>query len=364
MSRQSSARRAWRRGEDGYTVMVLGPDEPLFLLAYAAIGRWVFRHRSALVPFLMTAAAFITAAWMHHYHPAWWASVATFTAVSTVALGIPHSWLRSYRAGRVVAELLSRLWRICGIDRAIERAYAAVVIAVTGGWMTAAIAHGPTSSRLPTIAAVGTVVLGIPWWTHRRRRARVRVERSIAAWPDIAENVGLAGAHITSVVVDTWGWTARVILRHGKTTTHAVDKIPAIESGFGLRPGSVRVFPDEHRADRCALRVLQTDPHAAPIGWPGSTVTTIAQPLPLGLFEDASPAAALLLRRNMLIGGMVGSGKSGVLNVILAHLVTCPDVTIWGIDLKGGMELQPWSPGLDQLATTPEHATSPTPPPN
>jgi DNA segregation ATPase FtsK/SpoIIIE-like protein len=29
---------------------------------------------------------------------------------------------------------------------------------------------------------------------------------------------------------------------------------------------------------------------------------------------------------------------------------------IWGIDLKGGMELRPWVPSLDRLATTPEQA--------
>ena len=30
---------------------------------------------------------------------------------------------------------------------------------------------------------------------------------------------------------------------------------------------------------------------------------------------------------------------------------------IWAIDLKGGMELRPWEPCLDRLATTPEAAT-------
>jgi S-DNA-T family DNA segregation ATPase FtsK/SpoIIIE len=42
--------------------------------------------------------------------------------------------------------------------------------------------------------------------------------------------------------------------------------------------------------------------------------------------------------------------------VILAYLVACRDVMIWGIDLKGGMELQPWAPCLARLATTPAEA--------
>jgi S-DNA-T family DNA segregation ATPase FtsK/SpoIIIE len=336
--------------------MVLGVDEPLFVVACAAVGRWVFRHRSAFAPLLLTGSAFIMAAVIHHYHAGWWLPVTLATVVVSLVLGIPHALLRRYRAGRMVAELLARVWWVWGIDRAVERAYAALVIALSGGWMAAAIAQGPMTSPLPTVAALAMVVLGVPWWVHRRRRARVRVERTLEAWPDIAESIGLTGAQIASVVVDAWGWSARVILRNGKTTTQTIDKIPAIESAFGLRPGSVRVFPDEHRADPCALRVIETDPHAQPILWPGSAVTSITQPLPLGLFEDGRPVGVLLLRRNVLIGGMVGSGKSGILNVILACLITCVDVRVWGIDLKGGMELQPWRACLDRLATTPDQA--------
>jgi S-DNA-T family DNA segregation ATPase FtsK/SpoIIIE len=55
---------------------------------------------------------------------------------------------------------------------------------------------------------------------------------------------------------------------------------------------------------------------------------------------------------------VVGSGKSGVLNVIIAALVACEDVVVWGIDLKGGMELRPWAPSLGRLATTPEQAVN------
>ena len=303
-----SARRTRRWGEDGYALMVLAPDEPVLLLACAAVGRWVFRHRSAFAPLFLCGGVFITAAVIHHYHAGWWVPVMLATVVISLALGIPHTLLRRYRAGQLVARVLAHLWRACGIDRAVERAYAALVIAIGGGWMAAAIAARPTSAPLPTIAMLATVILGVPWWVHRRRRARVRVERTLEAWPDIAESIGLSGAQIASVVVDAWGWSARVILRNGKTATQTMDKIPAIESSFGLRPGSVRVFPDEHRADRCVVRVIETDPHAKPIVWPGPLVTSITQPLPIGLFEDGGHVRALLLRRNVLIGGAVSIG--------------------------------------------------------
>jgi FtsK/SpoIIIE family len=231
-----------------------------------------------------------------------------------------------------------------------------MVVAVTGGWLSAAIAAGPTVKPLPQITVTGTVALGIPWWIHRRRRARVRVNRTIEAWPDIAEPIGLAGSHIASVVADAWGWTARVILRKGTSAEEAITKIPAIESALGVRRGSVRVFPDESRADTFILRVIETDPHANNIDWPGTENTSVTQPVDLGLFEDGREVLIKILRRNILIGGTTGAGKSGIVNIILAVLTQCRDVEIWGVDMKGGMELAPWAACLTRIAFTPDQA--------
>ena len=350
------ARRAMRKGEHPYPVMVFGPDEPFGILAAAAIGRWLFRHRSAFVPFLVAGAAFATAFLTHPRHARYWLPVAAVTVVATVLLGIPHQIIWTRPAGRATGGTLARMWAACGINRPAERAYAACVVAATGGWLAAAIAFGPRVEPLPQIAAITTVILGIPWWVHRRRRARVRVERTIAAWPDIAEPVGLAGSRIVSVVADAWGWTARLILKKGTSAEDAITKIPAIESGLGVRRGSVRVFPDDSRADAVILRVIETDPHAGDITWPGTDNTSIVQPVELGLFEDGRKVQVWMLRRNVLIGGTTGSGKSGIVNIILAVLAACRDVEIWGVDLKGGMELAPWAPCLTRLATTPDQA--------
>ena len=350
------ARRAMRKGEHPYPVMMFGPEESLGTIAAAAIGRWLFRHRSAFVPFIVAGTAFTIACLAHPRHARYWLPVAGVTVLLTVLLGIPHRFIWTRPAGRVTAGILARMWAACGIDRPAERAYAACVVAATGGWLAAAIAIGPTVRPLPQAAAISTVIAGIPWWIHRRRRARVRVERTIGAWPDIAGPAGLAGSRIVSVVADAWGWTARVILRKGTSAEDAIAKIPAIESGLGVRRGSVRVFPDDSRADAFILRVIDTDPHAADITWPGTENTSIVQPVGLGLFEDGRKVLIWMLRRNILIGGTTGSGKSGIVNIILAVLAACRDVEIWGVDLKGGMELAPWTPCLARLATTPDQA--------
>lgn len=343
-----------RYGE--YPMLLIGPGEPLSLIAAAAIGRWLYRHRSAFWPFGITAAAFIAANAIHHHHARYWILAAVLTFQVTVTLAIPHRLVWTKPAGKISTGLVSRLWNACGIDRPAERAYATTIVAVTGGWLSAAIAAGPTAKPLPDIALAATVILGIPWWSHRRRRARVRAERTIQNWPTVAENMGLPGSRIASIVVDAWGWTARVILRKGTSTQQAVNQIPAIESGLGLRPGSVRVFPDHARADRFILRVIEHDPHAAPIPWPGPATNTITRPAGIGLSEDGRAVSVLLLRRNALIGGTTGAGKSGVVNDIIAVLAACADVELWGIDLKGGMELQPWAECFHKLATTPREA--------
>ena len=157
--------------------------------------------------------------------------------------------------------------------------------------------------------------------------------------------------------MDVWGWRARFRLARGQTITDVVAKIPAIESGLGTFRGAVRVYPTpDDLANRCEIRVLDVDPHAGSIPWPGPSVTSITQPIDLGPFEDASPCRVLFMRRHGLFGGTTGSGKSGGLNVLMGNLVACRDVVIWAIDLKKGMELGPWESCIGRLATTPEQA--------
>jgi S-DNA-T family DNA segregation ATPase FtsK/SpoIIIE len=332
--------------------------QPVAIIALAAIGRAAYRHRSAFRPFLITAADFIAAAVLHQDHPGSWTAVAAITATTTVVLGMPRRLLWNTTGRKIRAGVITRAWEACGIDRAIERAYAGTVIAAAGGWLAAAIAIGPAVRPLPATALMATVILAVPWWFHRRRREKVRVERIISGWPGISDAIGLPGSRISSVVVDAWGWTARVILRKGTTTAHAIARIPDIESGLELRPGSIRIIPDGTKANHLVMRVVETEPLTAPVPWPGPSIRSVTQLADIGISEDGRPVRVLLLRRNVLIGGIAGSGKSGVLNVIIAVLAACRDVRLWGVDLKGGMELGPWESVFERIATTPEGANA------
>jgi len=225
--------------------------------------------------------------YLHARHTGAWPAVAILTAVTAAVLSRARRWL----------------------DRAAERSYAATTAALAGAWLATGTAAGPGTPPLPAVLVLGTLAAGIPWWGHRRR-ARVRVERTLDGWPRVAESIGLAGSRVLSAVVDRWGWRARIHLHRGQTADDALTRLPAIESSLGTRRGAARVEPDPDRADRFTLRVLAHDPHAEPIRWPGPSVASIAQPVELGVYEDASPVRVSLLRRHALVGGVAARARA------------------------------------------------------
>jgi S-DNA-T family DNA segregation ATPase FtsK/SpoIIIE len=316
---------------------IIKPGDPVPETAAVVIGRLIWHYRSELAPLAIALTAGVAAWWLHGHDRRWWPLIAALAVVSVPLL---------ITAG-------SRL----GLADLSERLYASAVTASVGAWLATATVTGPVQSPLPQLLLIGCLILAVPWWTHRRRRLRVRVERMLAGWPEIAQAIGLAGSRVQSAVVDLWGWRARFGLARGQTISDVMAKLPAIESALGTHRGAVRVYPTpDDLANRFELRVLDRDPHADAIMWPGPAVSTITEPVDFGPFEDAAPAKVLLLRRHVLVGGVSGSGKSGWLNVLMGNLAACADVVIWAIDLKRGMELGPWSSCLGRLATTPAEA--------
>jgi S-DNA-T family DNA segregation ATPase FtsK/SpoIIIE len=336
-SMRRQARRIRRTGLQPMMVVNTGDQFPE--TAWLVILRWGWRYRSELAPVYLAAVILGARWWLHAAHRHWWAFVLSVAVV--------------------VAGALTPFGARVGMPALIERLYAAAATLAAGGWAAAATVLGPFVSPLPQAMALGGLTLSVPWWAHRRRRAKVRVERKLHAWPEIAQAVGLSGSQVMSAVVDVWGWRARFRLARGQTINDVTAKIPAIESGLGTFRGAVRVYPTpDDLANRCELRVLDLDPHADAVPWPGPSVTSITKPVDLGPFEDAAPCRVLFLRRHALGGGATGSGKSGLLNVAMGNLVACRDVVIWAVDLKKGMELKPWESCIGRLATTPEQAVA------
>jgi S-DNA-T family DNA segregation ATPase FtsK/SpoIIIE len=320
-------------------MMVINSGDTFPESAGVLLLRQAWRYRSELAPAYLALALGVASAYAHASFPRWWALVLALSAM--------------------VAGAVAAFGARAGLTAPAERLYAATVALAAGAWLTAATALGPFAKPLPVILGVGAVVLAVPWWAHRRRRMRVRVERQLAAWPEIAKAIGLAGSQVMSATVDPWGWRARFRLARGQTIAEVTAKVPAIESGLGTFRGAIRVYPTpEDLANQCEVRVLNTDPHADAIPWPGPSAASITQPVEIGPFEDAAPCRVTFLRRHALFAGTTGAGKSGGLNVLMGNLTACRDVVIWAIDLKKGMELRPWESCIDRLATTPEQAAA------
>ncbi|NAS22395.1 cell division protein FtsK [Herbidospora sp. NEAU-GS84] len=328
------ARRMRRAGVE--PVMLMTEHASFGSAAIVVICSWLWRYRSELAPIAVAVLAEAIAVLLHINNPESWKTVLAITGMT--------AWL------------VALFGYLVGLRRGAERAYAVVWVLCTGGWISAATALGPGSAPLPLLLIVGGTLIALPWWAHRRRRARVRVERTLAAWPEIAQSIGLAGSRIQSAVIDLWGYRARVALARGQTVEDAMAKLPALESALGTRRGAARIQPIPERANRLELRVIETDPHADAIVWPGPAITSITEPIELGVFEDGTPVTVSLNRRHGLVGGVAGAGKSGGVNVIMGNLTACPDVIVWGVDLKRGMELLPWASCLDRIATTPREA--------
>jgi FtsK/SpoIIIE family len=329
------ARRARRAGLQPIVVI----DGPLPVPVVLFLARLAWRYRSEIAPATTAGAVVAAGVWLHAMHPHWWPfplAVSDLTAAALFVFG-----------ERV------------GLPRLIERVYVAAAVLTTGGWLALAALLDPFAPPMPQVLVGVTLVFAVPWWAHRRRRARARVQRTIAAWPDISKTVSLPGSNIQSATVDLWGWRARLRLARGQTIADVTARLPALESALGTYRGAVRVYPTrDGKANRCELRVLDTDPHADAIRWPGPSARSITEAVDLGPFEDAEQCHVSFLRRHALFAGTTGSGKSGGLNVLMATLAACDDVVIWAIDLKKGMELGPWAPCIDRLATTPEDAAA------
>jgi FtsK/SpoIIIE family len=320
-------------------MMVINTGDQVPETAGVLLLRWAWRYRSEMAPLYVMAVMVGVGWWLRTAIPQW-----------------PEFILSGFT---VAAWAVFTFGARIGLPALAERCYAATVTLTAGGWLAVAAILGPFVSPLPQVLGIGGVILSVPWWAHRRRRAKVRIERKLQAWPDIARAIGLAGSEVMSATVDLWGWRARFRLARGQTIADVNARIPAIESGLGTFRGAVRVYPTpDDLANRCELRVLDSDPHADAIPWPGSPITSITQPIDLGPFEDAAPCRVLFLRRHALFAGTTGSGKSGGINVLMANLTACADVVIWAIDLKKGMELNPWRECIGRLATTPEEATA------
>ena len=221
-------------------VVLLNGDSRFPPSATEVIAQVAWRYRSESAPFLVAGVVFLAG---------WWAHLTT-----------PHWYLIFIVGSAAAAWLLTTFGAWLGMPWLADRVYAGVVVFAAGSWVAFAALFGPLTPPLPLVLGALALILAIPWWADRRRRARARVLPALAAWPEMARAIGLPGSAIQSVSVDLWGWRAWLRLAYGQTIADVTARIPAIESALGTVHGAVRVFPAwDGKANWCEIRVLGSD---------------------------------------------------------------------------------------------------------
>lgn len=132
-------------------------------------------------------------------------------------------------------------------------------------------------------------------------------------------------------------------------------KVPYIESGAGLPPGSITVSLDPDDASKAKVTI--SDPRVLKnrIPWPGASRPggSIGEPMRLGLWQDLDPLEYVVVGHHLQVNGMTGAGKSigGAWN-FLAEAMTRFDVAIFAGDTaKKDQTLGPLRRGLHRFET-------------
>lgn len=119
-----------------------------------------------------------------------------------------------------------------------------------------------------------------------------------------------------------------------------------IESQKGLRPGAVRITPNDDKASDADITVMPVDPHKNPKPWPGPSAPgkLIGEvPIPFGPHTDGELATIVMSgddatnrpNQHLAVAGMNGSGKSKTMQLIAADGLTRRGFEVLGADISG-----------------------------
>ncbi|WP_330248627.1 MULTISPECIES: FtsK/SpoIIIE domain-containing protein [unclassified Streptomyces] len=245
-----------------------------------------------------------------------------------------------------------------------------------------------TGPSVPSLIAGGVVTIAsyavyVPWLVktrHERISLQIKAAKTAPLPDGMGINVSQAGVtgdteeetalrralvalgvpavDVSRIVFTDTGWYALVTLPPGKNASAqaVIAKRQQLQANLDL-VGRLRLT-EGAQANQLIVRMQTADPLAGPgIPWPGVRVTSIEQPIPIGIYPDGTEIMIDLVDGQVLIAGGTNKGKSGAVNVLGANLVACDDVDLAGIDMKpGALELGPWQRNMVAVADDPDLA--------
>ena len=247
--------------------------------------------------------------------------------------------------------------------------------AVAAGWLAFAAVASPWSWPAAAGLAVPAAALALAWpavraseeriaEAERRHRAAAILAAGRQKWPALLARIGHEGVTFVSRQETLCGYSVLLALPSTGRVTYSqlASCQERLEVAARVRHGSLR-FERGRVAHEVILHVAERDVLAETIPLPAQAgPQTINQPIAIGVYEDGQVCTLTLREIATLIVGLRGSGKSNLLNVLIAQLARCDDVLIFVIDQKGGRMAAPWlepwlsgktpNPVIDWLATT------------
>jgi hypothetical protein len=238
----------------------------------------------------------------------------------------------------------------------LELALAALVWAVHH-WLTAELGRY-AADRLVVAAAV---VVGLLNWTRDPLAAALFRSHLRRRWALACRHANLASRNdrvprITRSTLTRSGEQLRVRVPAGGQVADLEAEAERIAAFLGVR--EVRVTREPECARHARVVVLRRDPLAdpQPVPWPLATAERLSlwRPIPVGVDEDGGEVSVLLPERNLLEGGEPGSGKSSIVQLLIAAAALDPLVRLTLFDPKL-VELAVWQrcgrlvgPSVDQ----------------
>ena len=195
------------------------------------------------------------------------------------------------------------------------------------------------------VALVTTVLCVGPLRRAFRRllhRASVRrhLEAAFHALPGVLSEKRPRIAKITRT---TFGDRVDLVLWRGTSIDDLVKVEAVLAASLGVR--QVRCVANPSKRNLVSLTITRDDPfNEQTLRCPLLDVkrTSLWDPIPVGVDEDAELVTVSLPERNVLLGGEPGAGKSVALSLLVAAAALDPEVDLWLFDGKV-IELSAWS---------------------